>query len=45
MARDIKSKVAKIDKLSTLNEHARIMKRGTLAIENMGFSTKKKQKE
>ena len=45
IAKQIKSKVEKIDKLSTLNENARIMKRGTLAIENMGFVNKKKQKE
>ena len=44
-AQQIKNKVQTIDKLSKINENARIMKRGTLAVENMGFNNTKKQKE
>ena len=34
----------KINTLSTLNEHARILKRGTIALENYGHSNKQKAK-
>ena len=44
-AQQIKNKVQTIDKLSKINENARIMKRGILAVENMGFNNMKKQKE
>ena len=44
-AQQIKNKVQTIDKLSKINENARIMKRGILAVENMGFNNTKKQKE
>lgn len=45
LGQSIKEKVHRIDKLSSLNEHARLMKRGTIALENIGSTNSKKASE
>ena len=45
LGQQIKEKVQRIDKLTSLNEHVRLMKRGTVALENLGANNVKRNQE